>query len=737
MTVRRSVLAALAVAIIVAPAFGHEGRPVQVQIKEREPGAFLVQWRVPKVLPVQAMPVPVLPESCRPEGERVFLDQPSGWMNRQVFRCSEGLAGQTIGIAYPMPNTTITTVLHVEFLSGERFAHALAPQEESWRLPEANVGALAAWLKDARRAALTGAGHVLGHWVHVAFLLAVVLLGGALGSLRLVTAFAVGQFAAVALTAVLGRAFDPAPAEICAAVAVAFLAREALRTVADRRRVDGLAGGAGLFHGLALAGLLPAAQGADGVAWSYLLVLVLGMDAALLVLAVGLAGVGRAAARRAGKERLRPAVTYLVGATAVAAALVLAFGGATSEVAEQTYNPRLPGVSATASSVGLPGSRRISPRAPDAPIQSYLAVEGFEVRHEVLVRLRDVAADLDLALGADGHLEIATQDDVARQAARYVDAATVVEIDGERASGIIDRVLYVTVDAQGVWPRPTPVRESVDEAIVGVTIVYLTQAVPETVALAWESYLDGAPAIPATVIDPEVSRSTILTAGQPRLRWENELLENPITTVSAVAVEAVELPLPLVSMLLFGAAVVLFVLGTRGWQRATSFSAARVALALALIAGPLAQVAIALPASVGSVPSANSARRILASVLPNVYRAFEFRDEGMAYDRLAVAVTGATLTDIYLEHRRSLEMEERGGARARVDAVEVVDVREVEPREDGGFDAEATWTVGGTVTHFGHRHFRQNRYDTRVAVVAVDGVWKIRSIEVLEQERIR
>jgi hypothetical protein len=162
-----------------------------------------------------------------------------------------------------------------------------------------------------------------------------------------------------------------------------------------------------------------------------------------------------------------------------------------------------------------------------------------------------------------------------------------------------------------------------------------------------------------------------------------------------------------------------------------------VALALALIAGPLAQVAIALPASVGSVPSANSARRILASVLPNVYRAFEFRDEGMAYDRLAVAVTGATLTDIYLEHRRSLEMEERGGARARVDAVEVVDVREVEPREDGGFDAEATWTVGGTVTHFGHRHFRQNRYDTRVAVVAVDGVWKIRSIEVLEQERIR
>ncbi len=82
-------------------------------------------------------------------------------------------------------------------------------------------------------------------------------------------------------------------------------------------------------------------------------------------------------------------------------------------------------------------------------------------------------------------------------------------------------------------------------------------------------------------------------------------------------------------------------------------------------------------------------------------------------------------------------MEERGGARARVDAVEVLDVGEIEPRDDGGFNADASWTVGGTVTHYGHRHFRQNRYDTRVAVVPVDGMWKIRSIEILEQQRIR
>ena len=144
-----------------------------------------------------------------------------------------------------------------------------------------------------------------------------------------------------------------------------------------------------------------------------------------------------------------------------------------------------------------------------------------------------------------------------------------------------------------------------------------------------------------------------------------------------------------------------------------------------------------MPGSIGGVRSENEARRILASVLPNVYRALGFRSEEAAYDRLAVAVTGETLTDVYLEHRRSLVMEERGGARARVDAVEVTGVRDVEPRSDGGFDAFASWTVGGNVTHFGHRHFRQNRYDARFEVVPVDGIWKIRAIEVLGEERVR
>jgi hypothetical protein len=159
-------------------------------------------------------------------------------------------------------------------------------------------------------------------------------------------------------------------------------------------------------------------------------------------------------------------------------------------------------------------------------------------------------------------------------------------------------------------------------------------------------------------------------------------------------------------------------------------------LALSFLIGPLVETAVALPGTAGSRPSERQARRILSGVLPNIYRALEFREEALIYDRLAVTVTGETLTEVYLQQRRALEAEERGGAQARVEAVEVLEARDISSL-DSGFLVRATWTVGGMVTHFGHRHFRQNRYDANIGVVPVDGIWKLQSIEVLEQERVQ
>ena len=732
----RASLCALALLLFVA---GHAAadivQPVNLQAKEQEPNTFLVQWQVPKLYPVPTMPEPLLPESCRTRGERVLQDQPAAWLNRQVYRCPDGLAGHRIGIQYRLVNAGQTTVMRVDFLSGEQLVHLLAEGEMWWDVPEIDAGLLAKLWPNVRRAVMQGGRHFFDGWVHIAFWLAITLVGRIGTSVRLVTVFSAAQIVAAALSSAFGAGLPVFLAEGGVAIAAVLLAAEALRPTGERRQLIGIAAVAGLLHGLGLSAVLPAPPSFAGLEWLYLLLAVVGMDAVLLTLALAGAWLGQLAKGHSWGAVLRRSLGYAVGGTAVAAALVLLFSNPTVEAEEGLDTSRLPVATGTGSAAGVPGSRRMAQQTSQAPVQSFLAVEAFEVRHEVLVRLRDVAEDVELT--GIGTLGIEEQSNVKDRLQAMVLPLATVAIDGQEANPIVDRVDFLTVGTQGVLPRPEPVPEVIAEAFIGVTLVYLTPRTPEKVTLRWESFEGAMSEIPATVSDPEFSQTQTLTPEAPILEWQNNLTEDPIPVVNAVTIEPFEIPIPLLALPLWIFSMVLLVSAATGAQPPARFALARVALAIGLVIAPMVEMAFALPSSFGATPSTGEARRILAGVLPNVYRAFEFREESDAYDRLAVSVTGDTLSEIYLEHRRSLEMEERGGARARVETVEVPEVRQVSAAENGGFAADAVWVVGGTVTHFGHRHFRQNRYDARVKLLPVDNTWKIHTIELFDEERIR
>ena len=78
-------------------------------------------------------------------------------------------------------------------------------------------------------------------------------------------------------------------------------------------------------------------------------------------------------------------------------------------------------------------------------------------------------------------------------------------------------------------------------------------------------------------------------------------------------------------------------------------------------------VGLAVPQIVhSSNVSDQDAREIVGDLLRNVYQAFDYREEERIYDVLAHSVSGDLLTEIYLETQRSLEIENQGGARAKV-----------------------------------------------------------------------
>jgi len=725
-------LALLSGTCLVPTAMADGIRPVRVLVKELQPDVFDVKWSVPKVIKPQSMPSPALPEECRPEGERTFIDQPSAWLTRRTYRCPEGLSGQPLGISFPDYNIGLSTLLRVEFLSGERYARLLNPGEDSWVIPETRADSISNLFREAQRAVVDGVGHFFGAWVHLAFLLILCLLGGVRPGVRLATAFLLAQVAGVVSGSFLSFQLSAPLAEIGVALAAILLAREALRPMEGRKQLTILAACAGIAHGLGIPALVPL-QGLDAAPGLLSLFLfVLGMDAALLCSVAALKGLGSFVPDRLAHSRMTTATVYGIGGAAFALAVSALVPGPALEAKEPERRLELPGMAT--SGAALPGSRRLAASVPDAAIQSFLAVEAFEIRHEILVRLKDVAGLVGVNSGPE--LAVETQGDVKEHIRELVGERTSLEIDGERADPVSWQADFMSVSDQGVLPRPTPVPETVETAWVGVTAAYLTKTTARDLALTWE-FGDADAGVPATVSDPETSRSEVLSPGQPALRWKNELAEDLVPRVSAIAVEPRRLTVPLWSLAAVAAALILLALGMRRREPDLSLALARVMLVVAVLLGPFGNATMALPLESGSAPKEGQVRQILAGIFPNIYRAFEFREEGVVFDRLALSVTGDVLTEVYLDHRKVLAMKERGGARARVEAVEVLGVGAVESGDNGGFSADATWTVGGTVTHFGHRHFRQNRYEARVALVPDEGTWKIQRIEILNEERLR
>jgi len=732
LSVNAGLLLTIAATLVVPSAsIADMGPPVHMQISETEDGLYTVRWRVPKALPPRAVPRPMLPETCRPTTDPTVTNQPAAWLVEADWRCETSLAGQAVGMDYPYPDLSLTTVVRVDLLSGDHFAHVLEQGEESWQLPEGT--AAPDILKALRRAVLAGASHAAFSWIHLLFLTALGLLGGVRRIIGLVTALALGQAVGV-LAADFFVGIGAAAAQIVFAVGVVVMARQVLEPDEDRRRLLAPAAVAGFAHGLGLASMLANDLGKGGTGLVTLLLAVLGMDAVHLVIGIALTALLSTIAERPEPARLRRLMNYGVGAAGVAFALALAMQGGVVQTYTTAAPVTMPGETATGGPTGARGSRRVAPSALNAPIQSFLSVEPFEIRHEVMLRLLGLVDELDL--DPESTLEIDAQGAIAERLTRLVLDNTSILIDGASPEGLIRRADFMTVDLTGALPRPNPVEETVVDAFMGVIVAYPTSGMPRSVELEWRAFPSVMETIPATVIDPENVTSSTLSPDEPALTWQYALAEDPVPTVEAVPVEPVEIPVPWLSLPLFAAAAWLVIVGIKRERASVIVAAARVVLALALVVGPLVETAVTLPGSSGRTPSERQARRILAGLLPNIYRALEFRSEELIYDRLAISVTGETLSEVYLEQRRALEIEERGGAQARVEAVEILEATEITP-QDRGFGVRAVWTVGGMVTHFGHRHFRQNRYNAELRIEPVDGMWKIRSIEILEQDRIK
>jgi len=376
-------------------------------------------------------------------------------------------------------------------------------------------------------------------------------------------------------------------------------------------------------------------------------------------------------------------------------------------------------------------------------LMSYLYVEPYEVRHEILTRVRDMEHWMDLGLRGREYIEVDEWESLKKSIGEFLLTKNKVLIDGRPLRPILGRSDYVKVALTGIQLLLQPERLDLSTAILGVKFVYLTQGLPKEVTVDWELFTDEITRVPATSIDPAGPLLSFVTPDDRIHKWTNFLKNYKIPQVAelVVADSLTKFNVPIGSV--FSLSLLLLVGWQAKMQRQRSKSirpqlvTGTVLLAATLLLSPYMHISIGKPAIMAPTLGQAEATELMQSLLKNVYRAFDFRREEDVYDKLAVSVSGDLLSDVYLQNRKSFAVQRAGGAQAKVKKVEIIEVA-MQPHPDRplALTFKSTWTALGTVGHWGHMHMRKNQYEAILTVEPVDGVWKITGLEMIEEKRI-
>ena len=366
-----------------------------------------------------------------------------------------------------------------------------------------------------------------------------------------------------------------------------------------------------------------------------------------------------------------------------------------------------------------------------APMSGFIYVEPYEVRKEIIVRPKDLQYWVDLGLEGRETIPVEMQADLKLKVGNFLREHQPVVIDGQSIEPQLARVNFLDRSLKTSMVIDPPRELPIDSAVMGAIFVYPTvEPLPQNVAMTWDLFNDKIQLVPGSAVDQAGALPTFLEPDYAVLEWQN-FLKNPELPILLPVGEPPNVleQLSVYVRWLFGLLAIVFFL-----QIARLQSRPRPGITAGLLLSLIGMGGSFWLAGDATITS-QKAEPVVSALLHNIYRAFDFRAEEDIYDVLDQSVSGDLLAEIYLETRRGLELANQGGARAKVKSVELIEL-DVQEGEDGGFIASSTWTVGGSVGHWGHIHERRNQYRARLEIAPVDGVWKLTNMVIEEETRL-
>lgn len=371
-------------------------------------------------------------------------------------------------------------------------------------------------------------------------------------------------------------------------------------------------------------------------------------------------------------------------------------------------------------------------------LMSFLYVEPREVRHEVLIRVRDLQEWTDLGLSESATIGSADQVRIKERALAFFATRNPLSIDGTPATPVPTRAEFLNISLTGLRVVEDDVPLDLSTAIMGVILSYPVKHLPQHVTVRWDLFSERVERIPATAIDPAGPFLGYIEASDPTLEWRNYLRKYEEPRVSAVVLDdGRSIGIPVLSVLLLVFALGASTLAARPvfLSRPVWIAALGVSTLAAVLLLRVAVIDVANPFA--GPPDEVVSAQILSGVLANVNHAYLEKDPAELRQALEVVVAAEGLTDVEEELGRALAIKVAGGGIARVDAIENMVLKDITTLDGRpGFRSLAEWTAKASAGHWGHAHRRTIRFRALVELVDDDGAWKLAGITVVDARQM-
>ncbi|MGI9356653.1 MAG: hypothetical protein ACR2PF_16025 [Rhizobiaceae bacterium] len=370
-------------------------------------------------------------------------------------------------------------------------------------------------------------------------------------------------------------------------------------------------------------------------------------------------------------------------------------------------------------------------------MMSFLYVEPREVRHEMLLRVRDLEEWTDLGIT---EAEMITNEDQAHakeMAQKFLAQRNQLTVDGVQVQPSTSRAEFLKISLAGL--QVIEDNEALDRstAIIGVILSYNVRHLPKEVTVKWDLFNSRIQRIPTTSTDPAGPFKTFIDADNPVLEWKNFLLkysEPEVTPVTLDSGQTVAVSFLSLLLLTCGFASAGLAMRLKRLSRLQWVAASAMCFAGAFLAMRIGVVDVKNPFP--GAPDEETSGRIVTEVLNNVNNAFLERDPAELKRALAVIVEKDVLADVEVELGRALAIKVAGGGIAQVAAIENLKLQQISSLQDRqGFSSLAEWTARAQAGHWGHPHRRTIKFRALMEVARIDGAWKLVGMTVVDAKQ--